>query len=58
MVNLRMLPIICHLFYPSGKPEGSRSRVAKGSQYTYTASPLDVLALKPSDFCNDRVNDK
>jgi hypothetical protein len=32
MVNLRIEPIIGHLFYPAGKPEDSRSYVAKGLQ--------------------------
>jgi hypothetical protein len=32
MVNLRIGSILGHLFYPAGKPEGSRSRVAKDLQ--------------------------
>jgi hypothetical protein len=32
MVNLRIGPILGHLFYPAGKPEDSRSHVAKGLQ--------------------------
>jgi hypothetical protein len=34
------------------EPEDSRSGVAKDSQYTYTASPLGALALKPSGSCS------
>jgi hypothetical protein len=32
MVNLRIGPILGHLFYPAAKPEDSRSGVAKGLQ--------------------------
>ncbi len=32
LVNLRIGPILGHLIYPAGKPEGSRSGVAKGLQ--------------------------
>jgi hypothetical protein len=32
MVNLRIGPIIGHLFYPAGKPEASSLRAIKGSQ--------------------------
>ena len=56
MVQSRTAPVYLHLFYPSGKPEDSRSGVAQGSQYMNTPSPLDALALKPSDFWNVGVN--
>ena len=49
----------CHVVYPLGKPEDTRSCVTKGSQSAKelwrTASPLDALALEPSDSCNDGV---
>jgi hypothetical protein len=48
--------ILCHLFYPLGKPEDSRSDVAKGLQQPYYGGTLGALALKPSGFCNNGVN--
>jgi len=32
MVNLKIESILCHLFYPTGKPENFISGVAKGLQ--------------------------
>jgi MoaA/NifB/PqqE/SkfB family radical SAM enzyme len=55
-MKLRIGPILCHLFYPSGKPENSRSYVARGSSRQGGTSPPVASALKPSNFCNDRVN--
>ncbi len=56
MVNLRIGSISSHLFSPSGKPEDSRSCVAKGLQYIYYGGTLGALALKPAGFCNIGVD--
>jgi len=56
MANLRMGSILCHLFSPAGKPEDSRSGVAKGLQQVDYGCALGALALKPSGFCNVGVN--
>jgi hypothetical protein len=52
VVHSRIGSVFLHLFYPSEKPEGSRSGVAKGLQWVYYGCALGALALNPSDFCN------
>ena len=62
MVNSKDRADFAMLLTLAGKPENSRSRVAKGSQYKITASPSAPCrneveipssgALKPSGFCN------
>ena len=49
--SLKDWAYVCHLFYPAGKPESSRSRVGKGSQQM----DLSALTLELSDFCNQCV---
>jgi hypothetical protein len=55
MENWRIGSILCHLFYPTGKPEAPSARVIKGSQYNEYGFTLDALALNTSGFCNIRV---
>jgi predicted alpha/beta-hydrolase family hydrolase len=40
MVDLRIGSIVGHFFYPTGKPEDSRSGVAKGLRQPTTTAPL------------------
>ena len=54
-MHCRIGSIVYHVVDPAGKPEDSRSRVAKSSQQIDYGFTFGALALKPSDFCTVRV---
>ena len=56
MVNLRIGSIVCHLFYPAGKPLGRQIPRWQGFAVDYYGCTLAALTLTPSDFCNNGGN--